>query len=75
MKITLTEVDLNGNEIGTTELDMEITQEEIDAYSKLFCECDYLEKHPNSSTIYVKNYKGVNHGYICPKCKKFSQIG
>lgn len=73
MKITLTEVDLNGNEIGTTEV--ETTQEKLNAYRELFCECDYLEKHPNVCTIYVKNYKGVNHGYICPKCKKFTQIG
>lgn len=75
MKIKLTEVDINGNEIETTELDMDITQEEMDAYNDLFCECDYLEKHPNVCTKYVTNYMGVSHGYICPKCKKFNQIG
>ena len=75
MKIKLTEVDINGNKIGTTELDMDVTQEEIDAYNELFCECDYLEKHPNLNARYVENYKGVSHGWICPKCKKFTQIG
>lgn len=75
MKFTLTEVDQNGNKIETTELDMDITQEELDEYSKLFCKCDYLEKHPNENPIYVENYNSVSHGWICPHCKKFVQIG
>lgn len=75
MKFTLTEVDQNGNKIETTELNMDITQEELDEYSKLFCKCDYLEKHPNINAEYVEHYKDVSHGWICPKCKHFVQIG
>ena len=73
MKIKLIETDINGNEIGETEID--ITKEELEEYEALFCECHYLEQHPNSNAEYVEKYNGVNHGWICPKCKKFTQIG
>lgn len=75
MKFTLKQVDINGNEIETTEIDMDVTQEEMDEYNNLFCECDYLKKHPKINAKYVENYNGVSHGWICPKCKKFVQIG
>ena len=54
---------------------MDITKEELEEYEALFCECHYLEQHPNSNAEYVEKYNGVNHGWICPKCKKFTQIG
>ena len=76
MKFSLTEVDIKTNEeIRTTELEIDITQEELDEYSKLFCNCNYLQEHPNKQAEYVEHYKGVSHGWICPKCKKFVQIG
>ena len=75
MKFTLREIDDKGNEIKVTELDMDITQEEFEEYQDLYCECDYLEKHPKLHPEYVENYNGVSHGWICPKCKKFVQIG
>ena len=64
MKFTLTETDINGNPINTTEIDLDVTEKEMEEYNNLFCKCDYLE-----------HYKGVNHGWICPKCKHFVQIG
>lgn len=72
MKVTLTEIDINGKKIGTTEIDVDVTKEEMEEYNKLFCEC----KNPNYNTSkYVENYNGVSHGWICSKCKKFLQIG
>ena len=47
----------------------------MEEYNNLFCKCDYFEKHPNINPEYVEHYKGVNHGWICPKCKHFVQIG
>ena len=75
MKFTLTETDINGNPINTTEIDLDVTEKEMEEYNNLFCKCDYLEKHPNINAEYVEHYKGVNHGWICPKCKHFVQIG
>lgn len=75
MKINVTETDIKGNPINTTELDLDITQEELEEYGKLFCSCNYLKKHPNIYPEYVEHYKNVSHGWICPKCKKFVQIG
>ena len=72
MEITLTEVDLKGNKIGETKIDMDVTKEEMKEYDALFCKC----KNPNHDNAkYVENYMGVSHGWICPKCKKFLQIG
>lgn len=48
-----------------------ISKEDWDEYLGLFCKCD----KPSEDHVYVKNYNGVNHGYICTKCKKFIQIG
>ena len=73
MVIHLTEVDIKGKKIGVTDID--ITEEELKEYNNIFCECDYLEKHSKLNPKYVKNYNGVSHGWICPKCKKFVQIG
>ena len=38
---------------------------------KLYCSCEEEEKKP----IYVENYNGIKHGWLCGKCKKFVQIG
>ena len=75
MKFTLTEVDDKGNKISETKLDMNITEKELDEYDKLFCKCDYLKNNPEELPEYVENYKGVKHGWICPECKLFTQIG
>ncbi len=75
MVFHLTQVDTKGKTIGVTDIDMDVTGEELKEYNNLFCECDYLEKHPKLNPEYVKNYNGVSHGWICPKCKKFVQIG
>lgn len=75
MVIHLTEVDDKGKTIGVTNIEMDVTEKEMEEYDNLVCKCDYLEKHPKSNPEYVKNYNGVSHGWICPKCKKFIQIG
>ena len=75
MKFTLTEIDDKGNKIGVSELDLDATEKEIEEYDKLFCKCDYLKKHPDEKPKYVENHKGINHGWICPKCNLFIQIG
>lgn len=76
MKLSLTEVDIETKkEIRTIEFDVDISQKELDEYGKLFCDCKYLKEHPNKQPEYVEHYKGVSHGWICPKCEKFVQIG
>lgn len=75
LKIKLTEVDSKGNEIETTSIKINLTKKELKEYQKLYCECNYLEKHQEELPEYVENYNGVSHGWICPKCKKFIQIG
>lgn len=39
----------------------------------IWCNCENKEYAMNA--IYVEHYKGVNHGWICPHCRKFTQIG
>jgi hypothetical protein len=39
----------------------------------IWCHCNN-EEYANNA-IYVEDYKGVNHGWICPHCRKFVQIG
>lgn len=75
MLIHLTEVDDKGKPIGVTDINTSFTEQELDEYKELFCKCDYLEKHPKLNPEYVENYNGISHGWICPKCKKFIQIG
>lgn len=75
MKFKLREVDLNGNEIGVSELDLNVTQEQLDEYDNSFCKCDFRKENSTLHVDYVEHYKGVSHGWICTKCKKFVQIG
>ena len=75
MEIKLKEVDINGKTLGITKINVDITEKELKEYDKLFCKCTYLKENPNSNPKYVENYKGVSHGWICPKCKNFVQIG
>lgn len=75
MVIHLKEVDDKGKTIEITDIEMDIKEKEFEEYNNLFCKCDYLEKHPKLNSEYVRNYKGVSHGWICPKCKKITQIG
>ena len=77
MKIHVAYQDENGN-ITESDIQLDLTPEEEEFFKeseKLYCKCDYLEKHPRANEKYVENYKGVNNGYICPGCKKFIQIG
>ncbi|MNP57256.1 hypothetical protein D3C76_1520670 [compost metagenome] len=37
----------------------------------IWCHCGYKGK----SVDYVTNYRGQTHGHICPKCKRYKQIG
>ncbi|MNL91121.1 hypothetical protein D3C81_08490 [compost metagenome] len=37
----------------------------------VWCRCRYKGK----ALKYVTNYRGQNHGWICPKCKRYKQIG
>ena len=79
MKMKINLVDNNEKsepEVITVNLkDLGITKKDLEEYKKLFCKCNYLKENPNIPVEYVENYLGVNHGYICPKCKKFVQIG
>lgn len=63
-KIEETKVNLKG-----------VTEEDLKAYEEKWCECNYLDTHPNAQAKYVENYLGERHGWICPSCKKFTQIG
>lgn len=76
MQFTLNEVDFKTGEVlETTQVEMDYSKEELEAFYDLFCECDYLDNNPKVQPKFVTNYKGVSHGWICPKCRKFVQIG
>ena len=65
---------------GTTKnvaLDMpEEFDEKVKEEEKLWCKCGTMD-HPENKVEakYVENYMGVDHGWICPNCGKFVQIG
>lgn len=63
-QITETKVNLKG-----------YTEKDLQKENALYCSCNYLENNPGINSIYVENHLGVNHGWICPSCKKFTQIG
>ena len=67
--MTLIEEDLDGNVLSKTEVN--VSDDEMDEFSKLFCECE----NPDSEPKFRRNYMGVNHGWVCRKCGKFVQIG
>lgn len=46
-------------------------KKELKRIDKLSCKCE----KPDDCPSFVKNYKGVSHGYICKKCGKFVQFG
>ena len=82
MEFILHEVDRNGNPIKAPEtINLEVTKEEYERELEIFCDCDYLENHPKESPKYVESAKipkigKVNHhGWICPGCKKYTQVG
>lgn len=72
-------------ETFTIDLSEFMSEEELEAFEKeqeLFCDCGYLDEHPNENPIYVEKgheVEGVGvcqkHGWICPNCNKFVQIG
>lgn len=74
MAWTITVHDAKGN---VKEHKINLSKETEDAienggYTKIWCNC----KNPDrNNLIYKKNYLGVNHGYVCPKCKKYVEIG
>ena len=50
-----------------------LSKEDYEAAQKeaeLYCDCG-----STADSIYVEDYMGVNHGWICPDCGKFRQIG
>lgn len=69
----------------TIDLEDYLTEKEIELFEeeqKLFCDCDYLTEHPEEHAEYVEaghEVEGVGicnkHGWICPGCGKFVQIG
>ena len=66
----LTKVDPRTDEVlETTEIN--ISEEDMNAFMALFCDCGNEETNP----LYVENHMGVDHGWICRKCRKFVQIG
>lgn len=50
------------------EIYLDLKEDMIDT---VWCHCGYT----GSNADYVEHYKGVNHGWICPKCKRFIQVG
>lgn len=56
----------NSFTIHLSKADYEAAQEEAD----LYCDCG-SEAEP----YYRQNYMGVSHGWVCPDCGKFRQIG
>lgn len=73
-KITLRQVDFKTEEV-IEEIELDISDDDFNEYLKLFCDCGYIEDNPHISPEYVEGHMGVDHGWICPKCKKFVQIG
>lgn len=71
MKFKVTQTDIHGNVIDVSTIDVDVTEEELEEEMKLYCSCDEIDDNPQ----YVENHLGVNHGYICRRCKKFIQIG
>lgn len=66
----LKKVDPRTDEVlETTEIN--ISEEALNEYMALFCNCEEEDDNPQ----YVENHMGVNHGWICRKCRKFVQIG
>lgn len=56
------------------EMEIPLTKEikqELKRIEKLSCKCE----EPDDCPRFVRNYKGVSHGYICNKCGKFVQFG
>ena len=69
-------IERTDGEVEETKVNLKgVTEEDLKAYNEKWCECDYLATHPNAQTKYVENYLGERHGWICPSCKKFTQIG
>ncbi len=56
----------NSFTVHLSKADYEAAQEEAD----LYCDCG-SEAEP----YYRQNYMGVSHGWVCPDCGKFRQIG
>lgn len=84
MKFKLQQTDIHGNPIGEpTELDIDITEEEWKKDHQLFCSCGYLEEeNPQDVPEYTESayIKEINeyvnkHGWLCPRCQKYVQIG
>lgn len=84
MKFKLQETDIHGKPIGEpVELDIDVTEEELEKERKIWCNCGYLEEeNPKDDPeytdgAYIKEIDThVNkHGWLCPRCKKYVQIG
>ena len=58
---------------GDNSFVIHLSKEDYDSFHEdddLYCDCG-SETDPE----YVTNYMGVNHGWVCPECGKFRQIG
>ena len=83
MNIEVQEVDIHGNPIGKNEkVSLDISKKDIEKEMKIYCDCGYLEeKDPVLQPKYVtkKKIKDVgwvhHHGWVCPKCGKYVQVG
>ncbi len=54
-----------------TQIQNSLFEKLIETHSeRVWCTCE-----DKNHTDYVEHYKGVNHGWICLKCKRFVQIG
>ena len=70
---------LNLKELFPDEKERNKILKAVEEEKKIFCECDYLENNPHASANYkpdgVSHLGVTKHGWLCPKCNKFVQIG
>ena len=76
-------VDAHGEPVGDAKtVSLNMSEEDLEKEMKIYCDCGYLEeKNPVLQPKYVtrKKIKDVgwvnHHGWICPKCGKYVQVG
>lgn len=85
MKFRLQQTDINGNPIGEPD-ELEFNDKEnkkFELFGEIFCDCGYMdEKKTKDDPVYVKEsyIKEADvfirkHDWLCPRCKKYVQVG
>lgn len=81
MKFSVTQTDTQGNPLETVELDIDMSNEELQRELMIYCTCGYLDENPDDTAVYTEGavIEGVgpvnHHGWLCPKCGKYVQVG